>query len=126
MAYLKPNMTVFMANNGQPIYSTIDKVAFRKYWGKKRDKKTGQMVKARRAMPFAICTVKMSSDTKIPTGAQFTIAGYQLCNVGMKGEKILTFDQKYVGEFADEYGNEWVKRMILEEFKHEGDQNENG
>ena len=34
--------------------------------------------------------------------------------------------QKYVGEFADEYGNEWVKRMILEEFKHDGDQNENG
>ena len=126
MAYLKPNMTVFMANNGQPIYSTIDKVAFRKYWGKKRDKKTGQMGKARRAMPYAICTVKMSSDTQIPTGAQFTIAGYQLCNVVMKGEKILTFDQKYVGEFADEYGNEWVKRMILEEFKHEGDQNENG
>ena len=126
MAYLKPNMTVFMANNGQPIYSTIDKVAFRKYWGKKRDKKTGQMVKARRAMPYAICTVKMSSDAQIPTGAQFTIAGYQLCNVVMKGEKILTFDQKYVGEFADEYGNEWVKRMILEEFKHEGDQNENG
>ena len=126
MAYLKPNMTVFMANNGQPIYSTIDKVAFRKYWGKKRDKKTGKMVKARRSMPYAICSVKMSSDTQIPPGAQFTIAGYQLCNVVMKGEKILTFDQKYVGEFADEYGNEWVKRMILEEFKHEGDQNENG
>jgi len=126
MAYLKPNMTVFMANNGQPIYSTIDKVAFRKYWGKKRDKKTGQMVKARRSMPYAICSVKMSSDTQIPTGAQFTIAGYQLCNVVMKGEKILTFDQKYVGEFADEYGNEWVKRMILEEFKHDGEPNENG
>ena len=119
MAYLKPNMTVFMANNGQPIYSTIDKVAFRKYWGKKRDKKTGQMVKARRAMPYAICTVKMSSDTQIPTGAQFTIAGYQLRNVVMKGEKILTFDQKYVGEFANEYGNEWVSKMI--EFENERD-----
>ena len=115
-----------MANNGQPIYATIDKVAFRKYWGKKRDKKTGQMVRARRSMPYAICSVKMSSDTQIHTGAQFTIAGYQLFNVVMKGEKILTFDQKYVGEFADEYGKEWVKRMILEEFKHDGNQNENG
>ena len=76
-------------------------------------------------MPYAICTVKMSSDTQIPTGAQFTIAGYQLRNVVMKGEKILTFDQKYVGEFADEYGNEWVKRMILEEFKHDGEDNGN-
>jgi len=125
MAYLKPNMTVFMANNGQPIYSTIDKIAFRKYWGKKRDKKTGKMKRARRAMPYAICSVKMSSDTDIPTGAQFTIAGYQLRNVIMKGEKILTFDQKYVADFAQEYGNKWVRRMILEEFKHDGDDNEN-
>ena len=119
MAFLKPKMTVFMANNGQPIYSTIEKVAFRKYWGKKRDKETGKMVRARRSMPYAICKVFMSSDTAIPTGAQFTIAGYQLRNVVMKGEKILTFDQKYVADFAEEWGNEWVRKMILEERKDE-------
>ena len=45
---------------------------------------------------------------------------------GHEGRENPDLDQKYVGEFADEYGNEWVKRMILEEFKHEGDQNENG
>ena len=120
MAYLKPEQTVFIANNGQPIYSVIEKVAFRKYWGKRRDKETGKMVKARRSMPYAICKVFMSSDTTIPIGAQFTIAGYQLRNVVMKGEKILTFDQKYVADFAEEYGNQWVKRMILEEFAHDG------
>ena len=120
MAYLKPEQTVFIANNGQPIYSVIEKVAFRKYWGKRRDKETGKMVKARRSMPYAICKVFMSSDTTIPVGAQFTIAGYQLRNVVMKGEKILTFDQKYVADFAEEYGNQWVKRMILEEFTHDG------
>lgn len=120
MAYLKPEQTVFIANNGQPIYSVIEKVAFRKYWGKRRDKETGKMVKARRSMPYAICKVFMSSDTTIPIGAQFTIAGYQLRNVVMKGEKILTFDQKYVADFAEEYGNQWVKRMILEEFTHDG------
>ena len=120
MAYLKPEQTVFIANNGQPIYSVIEKVAFRKYWGKRRDKETGKMVKARRSMPYAICKVFMSSDTTIPIGAQFTIAGYQLRNVVMKGEKILTFDQKYVADFAEEYGNQWVKRMILEEFSHDG------
>ena len=125
MAYLKPEQTVFIANNGQPIYSVIEKVAFRKYWGKRRDKETGKMVKARRSMPYAICKVFMSSDTTIPIGAQFTIAGYQLRNVVMKGEKILTFDQKYVADFAEEYGNQWVKRMILEEFKHEGDDDGN-
>ena len=125
MAFLKPNLLVFIQNNGKPITAIVQKVAFRKYWGKKRCKDTGKMKKARKSMPYAICTVKMSSDTDIPTGAQFTIAGYQLRNVVMKGEKILTFDQKYVGEFADEYGNEWVKRMILEEFKHDGEDNGN-
>ena len=119
MAYLKPNQTVFIANNGQPIFSNIEKVAFRKYWGKKKDKKTGKLVRARKSMPYAICKVQISSDPDISVGAEFTIAGYQLRNVIMKGEKILTFDTKYVAEFADQYGNAWVRRMITEEFKHE-------
>jgi hypothetical protein len=34
----------------------------------------------------------------------------------MGGEKILTFDNKYVAEFADQYGNEWVRKMITEEY----------
>ena len=119
MAYLKTNQTVFIANNGQPIFSNIEKVAFRKYWGKRRNKKTGKMERARKSMPYAICKVQISSDPAVNIGAQFTIAGYQLCNVVMRGEKILTFDTKYVAEFADQYGNEWVKRLITEEFKHE-------
>ena len=52
MAYLKPKMTVFIANHKQPIYANVEKVAFRKYWGKKRDKDTGKMVRARRSMPL--------------------------------------------------------------------------
>ena len=115
MAYLKPNQTVFIANNGQPIYSNIEKVAFRKYWGKKKDK-TGKYVKARRSMPYAICKVQLSSDPNIAVGAEFTIAGYQLRNVVIKGEKILTFDTKYVADFAEEYGNGWVRRLINEEY----------
>ena len=70
-------------------------------------------------MPYAICKVEMSSDPDIPIGSQFTIAGYQLRNVTMKCEKILTFDQKYVVDFAEEYGNQWVRRLILEEFSKE-------
>ena len=124
MPYLEPNQTVFIANNGNPIFSNIEKVAFRKYWGKKRCKDTGKLKKARKIMPYAICKVQISSDPSIKIGAEFTIAGYQLRNVVMKGENILTFHQKYVAEFADEYGNEWVKRMILEEYKHEGEENE--
>ena len=69
-------------------------------------------------MPYAICKVQMSSDPKVAIGAEFTIAGYQLRYVVMKGERILTFDTKYVAEFADQYGNEWVRKLINEEFPH--------
>jgi hypothetical protein len=33
----------------------------------------------------------------------------------MKGEKILAFRDQYIAEWAEQYGNNWVKRMILEE-----------
>ena len=115
MAYLRPNTTIFMQNNGQPIYGIIENVTFRRYWGKRKDKNTGQMVRARKSMPFAVCSVSMSSDSDIPIGAKFLIPGYQLRNVTMKGEKILCFHDKYSAEFAQEYGNEWVKTLIAEE-----------
>ena len=115
MAYLRPNTTIFMQNNGQPIYSIIDKIAFRKYWGKKKDKATGQWVRARKSMPFAVCHVTLSSDADIPIGSKFLIAGYQLRNVTMKGEKILCFHDKYAAAFAEEYGNSWVRKLIKEE-----------
>ena len=116
MAYLKPNQTIFIANNGNPIYSNIEKVAFRRYLGKVKDKKTGKMKKKMKAMPYAICKVQLSSDPNIKEGAEFTIAGYMLCHVVMKGEKILTFDSTYVTDFADQYGNEWVRKLITEEY----------
>ena len=115
MAYLRPNTTIFMQNNGQAIYGIIENVTFRRYWGKRKDKNTGQMVRARKSMPFAVCSVSMSSDSDIPIGAKFLIPGYQLRNVTMKGEKILCFHDKYSAEFAQEYGNEWVKTLIAEE-----------
>ena len=115
MAYLRPETTIFMQNNGQPIYSMIEKVAFRKYWGKRKDKNTGKWVRARKSMPFAVCHVTLSSDSDIPIGAKFLIPGYQLRNVTMKGEKILCFHDKYAAEFAQEYGNQWVRRLIAEE-----------
>ena len=34
MAYIKPEMSVFFANNGKAVTATIDKVSFRKYWAK--------------------------------------------------------------------------------------------
>ena len=116
MPYIKKDQTIFIANNGKPIYANVNKVAFRKYWGKKKDKDTGQMVRCRKSMPYAICEVQLSSDTNIPLKAEFTIAGYMLRHVIMGGEKILTFDNKYIAEFADEYGNEWVRKMITEEY----------
>ena len=116
MAYLKQDQTIFIANNGNPIYANVDKVAFRRYLGSVKDKKTGKMKKKMKSMPYALCKVQLSSDQGIPIGAEFSIAGYMLCNVVMKGEKILTFDTKYVAEFADAHGNEWVRKMITEEY----------
>ena len=116
MPYIKKDQTIFIANNGKPIYANVNRVAFRKYWGKKKDKDTGQMVRARKSMPYALCEVQLSSDPNIPTTAEFTIAGYMLRWVIKGDEKILTFDNKYVAEFADQYGNEWVRKMITEEY----------
>ena len=116
MPYLKKDQTIFIANSQKPIYANVKKVAFRKYWGKKKDKETGKLVPARKSMPYAICEVMLSSDPTIPVSAEFTIAGYMLRHVIKDGEKILTFDGKYVAEFADQYGNDWVRKMITEEY----------
>ena len=126
MAYLKPKQTVFIANNGKPIYANIDKVAFRRYLGKVKDKKTGKMKKKMKSMPYAICKVQLSSDQQIKEGAEFTIAGYMLRHVVMKGEKILTFDSTYVTEFADQLGNEWVRKLITEEYWKENAPDQDG
>tara|TARA_R110000868_G_C10389443_1_gene720182 strand:- start:158 stop:523 length:366 start_codon:yes stop_codon:yes gene_type:complete len=115
MAYLKPKLLIFIKNDKQPITAIIKKVAFRKYWGKRKDKNTGKLVKARRSMPYAICKVMTSKDPEITLGAQFTIVGYKLQNVTIKGKTALAFHNKYEVEFADELGNEWVRRLILEE-----------
>jgi len=116
MAYLKPDQTIFIANNGKPIYANVDKVAFRRYLGKVKDKKTGKMKKRMKSMPYALCKVQLSSDQSIPEGAEFSIAGYMLHHIVMKGERILTFESTYVTEFADKHGNEWVRKMITEEY----------
>ena len=115
MAYLKPNHTVYILNNGQPIHSIVKSVAFRKYWGNVTDKETGEKKKKRKSMPFAICEVQISSDPNIPIGSEFLIQGYKLRNVIMQGERILVLHDKYIAEFAEEYGNEWVKKLILQE-----------
>ncbi len=121
MAYLKPNLFIFIKNNGKPISAIIEKVAFRKYWGKRKDKNTGKFVKARRSMPYAICKVVTSQDSDIQLGAQFTIVGYKLQNVTVKGKTALAFHNKYEVEFADELGNEWVRRLILEESNNDSE-----
>ena len=116
MAYIKPKMNVFFANGGKAITAVIDKIAFRKYWAKPyKDSKTGKMVKKQRSMPFAVCSVILSLDPSVNVGETFLIAGYQLENVVIKNEKMLTFKSDYVAEYAKEHGNEWVRRIINEE-----------
>tara|TARA_Y100000592_G_scaffold78190_1_gene122890 strand:- start:1128 stop:1475 length:348 start_codon:yes stop_codon:yes gene_type:complete len=111
MAYIKKDMHVFFANEGFAITAVIDKVAFRKYWGKGKDK-DGNMVRKRKSMPFACCRVLISSDPEVNIGEEFIIAGYKLRAVVIRNEKMLTFDRDYVAEYAKELGNEWVRRII--------------
>jgi hypothetical protein len=115
MAYLKPKQTIFISNNGLPIYSLVEKVAFRRYRGKYTDRKTGEKKTKWKSMPYAVCKVKMSSDPEVPIGREFLIPGYKLRNVTMKGESILAFHDQYIAEWAEQYGNNWVQKMILEE-----------
>lgn len=114
MAYIKPKMNVFFANNGKPVISTIEKVSFRKYWGKGKNKE-GKMVRKQRSMPFACCKVLHSSDPSVGVGDEFLIAGYQLRNVTIKNERMLTFKSDYVAEYAKQHGNDWVRSIINED-----------
>ena len=113
MAYLRKEDTVYFLNDGKPIFSLVEKVAFRRYRSKRVDPKTGKG--KMKSMPYAICKVYSSEDSGISTGAEFLIPGYKLRNITMKGEKILVLDKTYVAEFQEQYGNEWVKKLITEE-----------
>ena len=116
MAYIKPQQNVFFANGGRAITATITKIAFRKYWAKPyKDKKTGKMVKKQKSMPFACCKVILSLDPSVQVGEEFLIAGYKLENVVIQNERMLTFKNDFVAEYAKDYGIEWVRRIINED-----------
>jgi hypothetical protein len=48
-------------------------------------------------------------------GEEFVIAGYKLQNVVIKNERMLTFKNDFVADYAKDYGNEWVRRLINED-----------
>lgn len=115
MAYIKADMNVFFANNGKPITAVVEKLSFRKYRTMVKDKETGKKKPKIKSMPFACCKVILSSDPTVLVGEQFLIAGYKLQNVIMKNERMLTFKNDYVAEYAKDLGNEWVRRIINED-----------
>jgi hypothetical protein len=114
MAYIKPKMNVFFANNGNPITAVVEKISFRKYRAMIRDKDSGKKKPKMKSIPFACCKVILSSDPTVVVGEQFLIAGYKLQNVVMKNERMLTFKSDHIAEYAKEHGNEWVRRIINE------------
>lgn len=113
MAMIKPNMQVFFANNGKPITATVEEVKFRRYLSKFKDKKTGR--RKAKSMPLAVCKVILSLDPSVGVGEQFVIAGYKLQNVVIKNKRMLTFKSDFVADYAKDYGNEWVRRLINED-----------
>ena len=118
MAYLKPKQTVFFAQGN--ITSIVEKVAFRKYLTKpKLDKKTGERKRKWKSMPYAICKVLMSDDSKVSPDSNFLIAGYRLQEKFLQGNMVLVMDNEYVADYEREYGNEWVSKMIEQENERE-------
>ena len=113
MAMIKANMQVFFANNGKPITATVSKVKFRRYLSKFKDKNTGK--RKTKSMPLAVCKVILSTDPSVSIGEEFVIAGYKLQNVVIKNERMLTFKNDFVADYAKDYGNEWVRRLINED-----------
>jgi len=119
MAYLKPQQTVFFAEGN--ITSIVEKVAFRKYRGKVKDKETGQYKMKWKSMPYAICRVMMSEDVKVPMDTKFLIAGYRLRKKFFQGSMILVMDNEYIADYEKQYGNQWVARMIEQEDEREAE-----
>ena len=119
MAYLKKDQTVFFAEGN--ITSVVEKVAFRKYRGKVKDKETGEWKMKWKSMPYAICKVMMSEDAKVPMETKFLIAGYRLRKKYFQGKMILVMDNEYIADYEKEYGNQWVARMIEQEDQREAE-----
>ena len=119
MAYLKKDQTVFFAEGN--ITSIVEKVAFRKYRGKVKDKETGEYKIKWKSMPYAICKVLMSEDAKVPMDTKFLIAGYRLRKKYFQGKMILVMDNEYIADYEKEYGNQWVARMIEQEDQREAE-----
>ena len=119
MAYLKKDQTVFFAEGN--ITSIVEKVAFRKYRGKVKDKETGQYKMKWKSMPYAIFRVMMSEDAKVPMETKFLIAGYRLRKKYFQGKMILVMDNEYIADYEKEYGNQWVSRMIEQEAQTEAE-----
>ena len=117
MAYLKPKQTVFFAQGN--ITSIVEKVAFRKYRGKVKYKETGEWKMKWKSMPYAICKVLMSDDLKVHIDSKFLIAGYRLQKKFLQGNMVLVLDNEYIADYENEYGNEWVSKMI--EYENERD-----
>ena len=118
MAYLKTNQTVYFAQGN--ITSIVEKVAYRSYLTKPRlDKETGERKRKRKKMPYAICKVLMSEDLKVPIDTNFLIAGYRLQKKFLQGNMVLVLDNEYIADYENEYGNEWVSKMI--EYENERD-----
>ena len=106
------------------VTSVVEKVAFRKYRGKVKDKKTGEYKMKWKSMPYAICRVMMSEDAKVPMETKFLIAGYRLRKKFLQGKMILVMDNEYIADYEKEYGNQWVARMIEQEDQREAERQE--
>ena len=81
--------------------------------------RAGEYKKKWKSMPYAICKVLMSDDSRVPADSNFLIAGYRLKKKFLQGNMVLVMDNEYIADYEKEYGNEWVSKMIEQENERE-------
>ena len=106
MAYLTKDDLVIIRTSEATIQARVVDMQFRRFRSSWKDKKTGEIKRRWKSVPYAIC----ECFTGVPVGTEFLIPGYKLKNETKDGEKLLVLRDKYAAEF----NGEWVSKMLAD------------
>ena len=106
MAYLTKDDLVIIRTSEATIQARVVDMQFRRFRSSWKDKKTGEIKRRWKSVPYAIC----ECFTGVPVGTEFLIPGYKLKNETKDGEKLLVLRDKYAAEF----NGAWVNKMLAD------------
>lgn len=114
MAYLRKNDLIMINNNNTNVQALVVDIQFRRFRKSRKDRKTNETKSFWKSVPYAVCQVMISSDPEVKISNEFLIPGYKLKNIKKNGKSLLILRDKYIAEFAEDYGNDWVANVLLE------------